>query len=510
MLVACADALHGNEGHGIHVRACSEPIIGVAEPKTDYARVVVVANHGHGILIEKTTSAKVVNTRVGTGHDDPSGGDLYNFQDLSGGGGEGGVYVSTSSNTSIGAPGVGGRVVVGYAGANGIRIESSSDTVITNTIAINNRDSGVMLAEYSYNTIVGTAGSINEPVLLLGNGGDGLTVSGTEVTVANTHTGVTPTSHDYSVECNKLHANGRSGIYIEHAAGVAIGASGGAAARVLSSCNGLHGVAVEYAAFDVSVANTFSTHNLLSGFHIGEGASTIQIGAAGRGNGVVSSSNNVYGIEVERGSTAVAIVNSIVGIGASQEKNPTGNKAGGILSRAVDVRIGTELPSLTASTCASDRQMCKCVGTVLWGRRQDAELAAHCLAQTLKKCALLLSASHLPDVSFDLRILPCSYRRFVSGKPGAGTLTSLAELRGTQYYAKKVNGEIYCSSFHKEKVEFNRDPTYGYYKHCMCVPDTVPETERTEGGSSSTSRKLSQTRYYTPCGKREVETLGTL
>lgn len=55
-------------------------------------------------------------------------------------------------------------------------------------------------------------------------------------------------------------------------------------------------------------------------------------------------------------------------------------------------------------------------------------------------------------------------KKFTSGKPGHGALTTLDALKGTPFKEKAVNGQISCSN-----GAFG-DPITGFYKHCICVP----------------------------------------
>merc|ERR1719161_3368893 len=54
-------------------------------------------------------------------------------------------------------------------------------------------------------------------------------------------------------------------------------------------------------------------------------------------------------------------------------------------------------------------------------------------------------------------------KKFTSGKPGSGAITTLDELKATPFKEKAVTGSISCSN-----GAFG-DPVPGFYKHCVCV-----------------------------------------
>lgn len=351
----------GNEAHGIYLKQCSEPVIGgisgASKGADEQTEVVVAANRNHGIYIKHTVGAKIINTRVGTDFTHPSSDDPYGFADRSGDQGKAGICIKSTSGTIIGAPGHAGRVVVAYSGTDGLRIgDELADgnaelivpspgrtigTQITNTIAIKNRGSGISLGIDSEKTIIGKRGSTSERVLLLGNDKHGLSASGAEVAVVNTYAGVVKEENS-STQCRSIYANALRGIYIERAARVTVGAKGDASTRVLASCNGLDGVGVGYAVSDVMVVNTVVEKNVLHGYHIGRNTNMVQLGAAGAGNRIMASGNNV-GIQVEMGASAVTVINAVVGADLVQGKDKGGNQIGGIISHATDFRIGSKL-----------------------------------------------------------------------------------------------------------------------------------------------------------------------
>lgn len=55
-------------------------------------------------------------------------------------------------------------------------------------------------------------------------------------------------------------------------------------------------------------------------------------------------------------------------------------------------------------------------------------------------------------------------KKFTSGKPGNGAITTLDAMKATPFKEKVVNGEIGCHN-----GAFG-DPVPGFYKHCICVP----------------------------------------
>ena len=54
-------------------------------------------------------------------------------------------------------------------------------------------------------------------------------------------------------------------------------------------------------------------------------------------------------------------------------------------------------------------------------------------------------------------------RKFVSGKPGSGTLTSATQLMSHVYKQNTASGSVPCSN-----DVMGGDPAGGYYKHCFC------------------------------------------
>ena len=61
-------------------------------------------------------------------------------------------------------------------------------------------------------------------------------------------------------------------------------------------------------------------------------------------------------------------------------------------------------------------------------------------------------------------------RKYTTGKPGNGSLTSFSDMQQWTYFSKTVSGSTLCSD-----SNFG-DPAFGYYKHCICVP-TEPTVE---------------------------------
>ena len=57
-------------------------------------------------------------------------------------------------------------------------------------------------------------------------------------------------------------------------------------------------------------------------------------------------------------------------------------------------------------------------------------------------------------------------RRFVSGRPGSGTTTTLYELQQSGHTVRENSGSITCSN------GVFGDPLGGVYKHCYCDPST--------------------------------------
>jgi hypothetical protein len=56
-------------------------------------------------------------------------------------------------------------------------------------------------------------------------------------------------------------------------------------------------------------------------------------------------------------------------------------------------------------------------------------------------------------------------RKFVSGQPGSGTVTTLGGLQAHTYVEKAVTGSIVCNT-----AAMGSDPANGYTKHCICKP----------------------------------------
>lgn len=73
------------------------------------------------------------------------------------------------------------------------------------------------------------------------------------------------------------------------------------------------------------------------------------------------------------------------------------------------------------SVCASENQMCQCSGTVYYGRR------------------------------------------YINGRPGSGTTTSLEQMRTSGFKSRSVSGSVSCSN-----GGMGGDPLSGFYKHCIC------------------------------------------
>jgi len=54
-------------------------------------------------------------------------------------------------------------------------------------------------------------------------------------------------------------------------------------------------------------------------------------------------------------------------------------------------------------------------------------------------------------------------KRFKTGNPGSGAVTTFAELKAGDHETKSVTGSILCTS-----AQFGPDPALGFYKHCYC------------------------------------------
>ncbi len=188
-----------NHGNGILISGnAHDNAIGGFQPSVE-PQVTISANRGYGIEIVGSAHNNVVyHTYIGTNAQGTA--DLGNTL--------GGIYLGpgTSSNT-IGGGSTELQNQILYSGGTGVTIRSSSGNAVLENEIRNNSGAGVVVIA-GRNNLIGSATAGNT---IVGNGGDGLDISGV----------VTGTR----VQGNEINTNAGNGVMLDQAQGVTIGGS---------------------------------------------------------------------------------------------------------------------------------------------------------------------------------------------------------------------------------------------------------------------------------------------
>ena len=244
---------------------------------------------------------------------------------------------STTSGLTIAAGAVGSTIrglVIDDFGADGISVQGSDITVagnylgvdFTGTIAKGN-GKGIVVSGAN-NTIGGTtAGAGN---VISGNVGDGLDIDGLNATgnlVAGNWIGTNPTG-------TGVVANIGDGVFIDQSAGDTIGGTVPAAANLISG--NTSGIEISDSSSNyiqgnmigIDTTGTFALGNSGAGVLIDNGSSANTVGGAiGGVRNVIS--GNAEGVSIT-GSTATLVANNFIGTD-NEGTSPVGNRGGGIV-----------------------------------------------------------------------------------------------------------------------------------------------------------------------------------